>query len=742
MKLHLPKALTAAVIAAGFALSMQATATDYTSTISTKINITCGTGDETSGTALTVPVAGDTITFNVSQGFLFEARNKTQAETTIAADLVINELTMNDGYSGAGTAANYYFTGKVSGSGNITRTAAQNTLVYNFSGDMSEYSGNISINGGASNSGWENVLNLGAISVGKEGAAGTITTLANGKLVTAGTTIWGTVSAVKAVVDTGTTTLKSDTNTFTTLTVNEGGTLALTGGTLNLKGTVTNNGAVNLADGMTIDVSGMTPSSTEDEVIGTGNGFSTSNRTYTLSTGNGFTLDAGATVAVKKGTETITDSYDGSNTVTEVVSTTNYYIKDGATFDWTNAAGATKVTIDSSVDLGNASHSVNYVINDGATATSSFGGAAGFFSGTALVNAGGTLSLTAGDALGWSNGSSTLRLIGEEGKTANMIIKERLTTSVLVDLQGNTSVTLADGAGSDAGFDLYGGVIKASGTNNTIAANVTARNDGNATFQVETDGEMTVTGRIYNRYGQHIINKTGAGKLIVDGDTSNFTGGLGIQGGTVEVSATGVTAGAVTVASGTTLTVTEEGAMTASSLTNNGGSVNIVGSLTTNTVTLNGGTITLGTEEAHDNDLSLTDLTVSKTSTINANLVMGTGTDTATITFAQGTSVTLGCTLDLGENTKIVLDATDIATLDANGNIDLFTGVDKLGTYLEDGGLVWIYSADDTTLATTHALAFRDDGQGGYTVYATPEPATATLSLLALAGLCARRRRK
>ena len=69
MRLHVPKALLAALLAA--CLAWSAGATDYTATCSSGQLITCGTGGATSGMALTAPTDGDKITFNVTGGYLF-----------------------------------------------------------------------------------------------------------------------------------------------------------------------------------------------------------------------------------------------------------------------------------------------------------------------------------------------------------------------------------------------------------------------------------------------------------------------------------------------------------------------------------------------------------------------------------------------------------------------------------------------------------------------------------------------
>lgn len=92
------------------------------------------------------------------------------------------------------------------------------------------------------------------------------------------------------------------------------------------------------------------------------------------------------------------------------------------------------------------------------------------------------------------------------------------------------------------------------------------------------------------------------------------------------------------------------------------------------------------------------------------------------------------------------LDDTYIA---AETQIVLFSGVASFNigeAVHQDSDTVYVFAAKDYLqgdyVFETTALVY--DGNVGvvYLVEAVPEPTTATLSLLALAGLCARRRRR
>ncbi len=164
-------------------------------------------------------------------------------------------------------------------------------------------------------------------------------------------------------------------------------------------------------------------------------------------------------------------------------------------------------------------------------------------------------------------------------------------------------------------------------------------------------------------------------------------------------------------------------------------------------------TVMLGTEESHNNTITLNNLTVTGSgSTINANLAVSGGTMTMSSSLEMGCSVTLG----LDSKGHVSKEALTLPNASSEGPLAitiLFTGVDSLTLgALGEVSEGW-YDASEVfstlTIGEGSAVTINPNeyviGYWGTTVSiadkSVPEPATATLSLLALAALAARRRR-
>lgn len=142
-------------------------------------------------------------------------------------------------------------------------------------------------------------------------------------------------------------------------------------------------------------------------------------------------------------------------------------------------------------------------------------------------------------------------------------------------------------------------------------------------------------------------------------------------------------------------------------------------------------------------------LTAAENSTLSANLVIADG---ATLNFAGGAALILGSELTVGTNMKLGSDLVD-ALNDLGSGKTLALVNAKTGTTLDYGtdydGLAAsnFFNTENWADGFQYNVVANDQSFGiqkiaSHTTEYTPEPTTATLSLLALAALAARRRRK
>lgn len=148
-------------------------------------------------------------------------------------------------------------------------------------------------------------------------------------------------------------------------------------------------------------------------------------------------------------------------------------------------------------------------------------------------------------------------------------------------------------------------------------------------------------------------------------------------------------------------------------------------------------------------------LTAGQATTLTANLSVESGASISIADRTQG--LVMNGALSLGDGGDIQLDDAMKASLKETGRLVLFSGVSKLT--LPDGtpitgalsaldnveaeryfsGLLERLNANGT--GETYYLTYSGSENGGFLCIETPEPTTALLSLLALLGLAARRRR-
>ena len=144
----------------------------------------------------------------------------------------------------------------------------------------------------------------------------------------------------------------------------------------------------------------------------------------------------------------------------------------------------------------------------------------------------------------------------------------------------------------------------------------------------------------------------------------------------------------------------------------------------TNVQTAKSWTLTFDLTNSSDQEIVLTGINLSAFS-FNATAASQTNPRTIDFTVSAGETVFSGGTATTVSNNFGItpVDTTGSFTLGAGGSVTISVTVDKNADINEGGCYVGL--------------------TGGTISYqVTPEPTTATLSLLALAGLCARRRRK
>ena len=295
---------------------------------------------------------------------------------------------------------------------------------------------------------------------------------------------------------------------------------------------------------------------------------------------------------------------------------------------------------------------------------------------------------------------------------------EAINTTYTINQTGTGTITLNSGAAI---------------TVNNIVANGTLNNNGT----------MNVTGE---------VNQT-AGTINVAANASMTASSVSV-GGVFEVAEGGsLVAGAIKVTEGGTLI--NNGVISGSApamadadelaaLANDdmliviaGGSMENYGETDKNILVQDGGTLTLG-EKASVGGVEITggNINVNGDVTVSGALTLTGGTVTfmedAVITLADGVEVVI-------EGASIVVNLSD-ASLDSlvNGGVyTLFNTTSDLESI--DGSTMTFVGTSGDTITTTVNYA----GEGAVEFApVVPEPTTSTLSLLALAGLAARRRRK
>lgn len=425
---------------------------------------------------------------------------------------------------------------------------------------------------------------------------------------------------------------------------------------------------------------------------------------------------------------------------------------------------------------------------------------AGILSGTGNLEAkqiyltsfsGSSLSMTAGDSVllkGKIEATGKVTVAG--GQQAEIIFEGDLHAGDRVTLEGNTitgdddeSLLSADSlvASAVGNISLAGGIQIAGGKKSTISST-----GGSVIFQGATDktslknadihaSTVTMKGMTADQVQITGAADTGSAtvsysdKLVLKNQSSikgNVIGGN--DDCIIQVTDSRVD-GVVSCAAELTLDKgIIEGAESIFKLASKGTSqISNQNEVTVNTLVLGGGTLTVGTEASHDNDLVMQNLTVAAGTILNANMVLQDG---ATLEFAENAVVTLGCTVTLLGNATFTTGVAVVESPAVPGVVIMDSVEDVLDANRQSITLSWdkdaslprwhkeLYKVGDktyttdasasgatlTNLSLVYERTYSDNGpyNGRLFIAALPEPTTGTLSLLALAALAARRRRR
>ena len=599
MKLHLPKMLRQAVMACmtaitGFSTTVatgavfggaalisfaaqQAVAETYT--ISTNAD-----------THLTSAVAGDLIILDLN-GWFEAAANGTKI---INADVQINKAEINNGSSGC----NYFFKGTITGSGDFSfMNGGSDNQTYIFAGDMSAYTGNMSIHQNKK----------GQFTFREKTGTGTVTAMNTNSVVEIDTAIVNNSS-----ISAGNITLKG------VSTFKSGMTLVATNGisnnAANTFDNITLGGMFVNSDGGSVTLTGTTTllDSLAKSVASSTNGFASSE--YTLvNDASTLTLGTGAKLVLENGTDVTALLANGK--VAAAGSTIYNIIEANSTIESSNITGesgfvitgaGSKLILNDITEMSELADGVVVNVGNGNSATVGIGAllmadataitrqsgtlnvevlengvlvlsentGSPRINGDITIKAGGRVNSTTGDTLGYNAGATkNVYMQGTADSYAQFDLISRVTMTTNIILGGYTKInnagsTAIDITGNPAGFDSFGGSITATGIDNTIGICISERNA--LTVDVTGAGDaLEISGLVYNSKaadGSRGITKTGAGTLTFSytGDLyeNTFTGLLAVNDGKLVLASDATLKKGVTVADGATLQLNKDATIT------------------------------------------------------------------------------------------------------------------------------------------------------------------------------------
>lgn len=632
------------------------------------------------------------------------------------------------------------------GSYDITRVGFSAGSVANVSDLVTYYYGaaphdSLTWNGDPSGGNWSDASwNDGTTGSASFGTLDSVTFATEGATVTVDIS----ASAGALSVEADTNIVLGENLSASSLTVADGKTLTLSGNGTAETGTLSG-GAVNVS-GSTITV--------EHEITDT-----------TLTVSNGGTVTANSLVGVTATVEAATDTTQSSTLAlagTGLGAVGSNTVVNGTL----TLTGSGRVTVAGNVTLGSVVN--NLTAGDSYT----FVGVGRTLGDVTLKFTKGVTDLTGNthSRIGFDDNGTII--VGAEASVKTSLVYNSSTVS------RNAAVIVEKGGTLE---------MSASGTNHMLSLN--------------NQGTVTAAGHLKIENGSHLGGKVNVGgTLTINSGTTEISGNVsakGVGGGAVSTflrgSADGkgkltITGDSSTVDTTSSLsgdfTIVKEGGTNAQcfrgnnsaftgSLAVKSGTLNLAGfgdnALNLKDVSVSDGTVmglyarTLSeADEAYKANVSVASLQASG-GTLNANVVMG---DASRLildgTLTMGGSLTLNQTLLSGalldslseKGDKVTLfDGLAWSSLTIGSGVSTLAATDEVGQWTTDtdGSSYYQFSSADLEAAfgnlNSDAYEMRfygtaDGASGSLAMVYIPEPTSATLSLLALAGLCARRRRR
>ena len=342
-----------------------------------------------------------------------------------------------------------------------------------------------------------------------------------------------------------------------------------------------------------------------------------------------------------------------------------------------------------------------------------------------------TYSATTNLPLNMNGHTLSLSADGGQTQTVNGAITGTGNSNLVVGETAHNGTVVLAGANTYAGTtEVKAGTLAVSGSGSLGSGDVTV--DKGATLQYDRTADQTTVANTLS--GEGTLKHTGSGTTEFTGNVAGFTGNIEVDAGTLNI-----------------MNIAEAANLNVADVTiGNGATMGVYNAADTTADTTHEGTLTIKGTNA---------LTAGQGAKLNANLVMERGA-TLDVSGTGGAGLLMGSSVTL--NPGVTLSADDmlaITGLDFMDQYTLFTGVDAFSydgttptsTPITFDSKTWVKASE--VFSNTEFKGEKDyyvfysgvqngSNVGAVYVMQLPEPATGTLSLLALCALAARRRRK